>query len=101
MQHAHVSVYNSDHADPRALAHDYVGLDLDEVPAFVEELMRRYSDAVGAQSGLGTLDDVVGAGAVTLWPQDGTLEPVHIALHACGDPHDLCSEGVGPRSPTR
>ncbi len=100
MQHAHVLVYNSDHADPVALAHDYVGLDLDEVPVFVEELLRRYSDAVGAQSGLGTLDDVVGVGAVTLWPQDRMLEPVHIVLHACEETHDLCSERIGQPPPT-
>ncbi len=94
MQHPHVLVYSGDHADPAALVHDYVGVNLADVPQFVEELMRRYGDQVGAHSGLGTLDDVEGAGAVTLWPQDKRIEPIHIVLHSCEEPHDLRAAGM-------
>jgi hypothetical protein len=89
VQHLHVLVYTDDHADPIALAHDYVGLDRDEVDILVEKLMRDYGDEVGARSELGTLDDVEAEGAVTLWPQGGTLRPLHILLRSCQELHDL------------
>jgi hypothetical protein len=93
VEHVHVLVYTSDHADPQALAHDYVGLDHNEVDALIEDLLRSYSDAVGAQTGLGTLDDVREAGAVTVWPQDRTWTPLHIVLCSCLERHDLCRTG--------
>jgi len=89
MQHPHVRVYSNDHADDADLMHDYRCQDLDEAKRHLVELVREYADRVGAEEAMGDVVELEQRDAVTLWPQDQALKPVHITIHFCAQQHAL------------
>jgi hypothetical protein len=88
MRHPHVRVYTNDHADVADLVADYRCQDVAEAQQRMLALIQAYTDQVGVQEDMGEVVDFTEADAVTLWPQDQALTPLHLSIHFCEQPHE-------------
>jgi len=88
VRHPHVRVYTNDHADALDLSADHPCRDLADAHRLMRDLVREYADRVGAHEAMGDVVEFEGEHALTLWPQDHALTPVHISIHFCEQRHD-------------
>jgi hypothetical protein len=95
MRHPHVRVYASDRADAADLVDDYPCRDLVEAHQRMLNLVREYTNTVGATEEIGVDVEFEDDRVVTLRAQDPALLPRHLAIHFCDQPHETTSSPPG------